>query len=432
MGVLLVGLVGTHQWTCLNFSRLHNIVVTGVFGQGGGDIRSFVTLLAACLLSALLSVAAVLGLQDWQAKRAPKAVSEKPGTAYIEAFKCGRGLNRIVLMGGREDGFDQSDNEPARINPARFPNPYLETIRDTQNGMMTLRDYDEGGQDKVLIDYFDVPRGIVSGQLVLVQKPFGSQTYDGLKLGDLQNLRLTKDSDPFFGMAAFNFSFDKNRPAPIQDDRTSGLLVLDLAVPAFVSGSVSDGIEAPYGSMLGYLNQVSRPDVLDIQIQDDTAVDFVALVMCQIPAVAKGTSFVEFSSKPIAPEISMLSCQSDPTQQPCNPFQGDQLCASPLPLACYNPAPKAALINTKVPKLRSGEVRTSRPVVGSQLPDLQSADAVCAQEFGPGWRVLAYHDGDSGAMVTLSNIAPKTRLWIDVRDQQYGNCWDRDKPRLKQ
>jgi hypothetical protein len=379
-----------------------------------------------------VSVVAVLSLQAWQARQAPKAVNERPGTAYIEAFKCARGLNRIVLMGGREDGFDQSNPEPTRINPTRLPNPYLETIRDAQSGMLTLRDYDEEGQDKVLIDYFDVPRGIVSAQIVLVQKPFGSQTYDSLRFGDLNNLKQTPGADSYFGNPAFNFGFGKSGFAPLQDDKSTGLLVLDMAIPAFISASMNDGIKAPFGSVLDYLNLASRPDVLDIQIHDDTAIDFVALVMCQIPPVAKGTSFVEFSTKPLGPEISMLSCQSDRNQQPCNPFQGDQLCTASLPLACYKPSSEPAPRNPKVPSLRSGEIRPSRPATGSQLPDLASANALCVAEFGEGWRVLAYHDGDSGSLSTISNILPKARLWIDVRDQQYANCWDRDEPRLKQ
>jgi hypothetical protein len=377
-------------------------------------------------------VASVLGVQAWQAKQAPKVLTDRPGTAYIDAFRCARGLNRIVLVGGREDGFDQSNSEPARINPARLPNPYLETIRDAQSGMLTLREYDEGGQDKVLIDYFDVPRGIVSAQIVLVQKPFGSQTYDSLRFGDLNNLKQTAGADPYFGNPAFNFGFGKSGFVPLQDNKASGLLVLDMAIPAFVSASLNDGINAPDGSVLDYINQGARPDVLDIQIHDDTAIDFIALLMCQTPPVAKGTSFVEFSTKPVGPEISMLSCQSDRSQQPCNPFQGDQLCTSSLPLACYKSSSAPAPINSRVTNLRSGEVRPSRPVVGTQLPDLASANALCTAQFGEGWRVLAYHDGDSGSLLTISNILPKARLWIDVRDQQYANCWDRDKPRVKQ
>jgi hypothetical protein len=430
MGVLLVGLVTTADGHASSLRA--NVVRRWLAFLDGDDIRYFVTLLVGCLMSALVSVAAVLGLQAWQAQRKPEIISEKPGTAYIETFKCARGLNRIVLIGGREDSFDQSDEEPARINPKRLPNPYLETIRDAQNGMMTLRDYDESGQDKLFIDYFDVPGGIVSAQLVLVQKPFGSQTYDGLRLGDMTNPQRIDNGDPFIGVPAFNFGFGNNQPEPIQNDKASGLLVLDLAVPAFISGSLNNGITAPYGTVLDYLNQSSRPDVLDIQIQDDTAVDFVALLLCQIPPVAKGTTFVEFSSKPAGPGISMLSCQNDKSQQPCNPFQGDQLCTSSLPLACYKPDPTAAPINPKVSSLQSGEIRASRPVVGTELADLNSVDAICSQEFGPGWRVLAYHDGLGGSLTTLSKIAPKTRLWIDVRDQRYGNCWDRDKPRLKQ
>lgn len=376
-------------------------------------------------------MAAVLGLQFWQANQASKAVNEKPGSAYVETFKCARGLNRIVLMGGREDGFDQSNPEPARLNPARLPNPYLETIRDAQNGMLTLRDYDEGGQDKVLIDYFNVPRGLVTAQLVVVQRPIGSQTYDGLKFGDLQNLKVTGGADPYFGFPAFNYSLGTNKLPPMKDDKRTGLLVLDMAAPAFVSGSTNESLTGAEGSVLDYLNLPSRPDVLDIQIQDDTAIDFVAFVACQTPPVAMGTTFSEASTKPYGPEVSMLSCNGDQTQQPCNPFQGDQACSQVLPLACYKPSNAQAPAVVGATRLKSGEVRPSLPVAASQFSDLASANAFCANQFGADWRVLAYHDSING-LSTISQIAPKTRLWIDVRSEQYGNCWDRDKPRLKQ
>jgi hypothetical protein len=379
-----------------------------------------------------VSVAVVFGVQAWQRAAPPKAGSGRPGGAYIDTFKCGRGLNRLVLMGGHEDGFDQANSEPARINPARLPNPYLETIRDAQNGMMTLRDYDEGGQDKLFIDYFDVPRGIISAQLVMVQKPSGSQTYDSVRLGDLGNPKMVPEGDPYVGIPAFNFRLGKSLPTPLIDDKVTGLLVIDFATPAFVGGENINSGKAPHGTMLDYLNEAARPDILDLQILDDTAIDFAALVICQTPPIAKGTSFVEFSTKPVGPNVSVLSCSRDLSQQPCNPFQGDQACTSALPLACYKPSPASPPTIAKVTNLRSGEVRATPPVVGANFPDLASADAVCVRSFGPGWRVLAYHDGDGSGIATLSTIAPKTRLWIDVRDQQYANCWDREKPRQRQ
>jgi hypothetical protein len=393
-------------------------------------IRSLRDLILVSLISALIAAVSVLAFQAFLARKAARPLPDKPGTAYIDAFKCERGLNKIVRIGGREDGFKTDDLEPARINPARLPNPYLEAIRDAQSGMVSLRDYDEGGQDKALIDYFELPRGLTSAQLVLVQRPYGSQTYDALRFGDIDHLKTDGQSDPYTGLPAYNYSFERHATAPLKDDKATGLLVLDLSTPAFKRSTEASPVPGPEGSVLDYLNSASRPDVLDIQIHDDTAIDFIAFIGCQTPPIAMGTSFVEFPTKPLGPEVSMLSCHGGETQRPCNPFQGDQVCTQALPLACFKPSDMPPPEGFTSAGLKNGEVRPSQPVAGVAFPDLASANAFCARQFGTGWRVLAYHDAGQ-VLKTRSTIPPKMRLWIDVRNQQFANCWDRDKARPK-
>jgi hypothetical protein len=367
-----------------------------------GCIRHFGSLLLVCVISALVSVAAIFGMQAWKATSPIALKDAKPGAAYIESYKCARGQNKIVLLGGVEDGFDTGNVEPARLNPNSLPNPYMETLRDATSGMVTLRDYDEGGQDKLLVDYFDVPRGITAAQIVLVQKANGDQKFDSLNFGDFAKPHRDRDTIPYVGTLAFSYSIGSNKLPPVKQDPITGLLVLNMAIPAFVSGAVNDGITAPRGNVLDYLNSPDRPDQLEIRIADDTAVDFVALVLCQIPPVAMGTTFAEFSIKPFGPSFSHLTCNHDDSQAPCNPFQGDQLCTQALPVACYKPSPAPAPVIKGVGGTSSGEVRPTAPVAGNQFPNLASANAFCVRQFGDGWRVLSYHDGGLGAIATKS------------------------------
>lgn len=349
----------------------------------------------------------------------------KPATAIEQAatVRCGRGLTRIERIGGIEDGFAATGTEPARIRPARLPNEYLEAIAAAPSGAVQLRDYDEVGQDKVLIDHFEVPRDIVSGAVVVRLRTTGGSANDGLRLGNMNE----RDFAAGFGKAeSFTHRFDKVAANP--DAAITGEIV---SVPL---EALTPNPRADYkGSFIDFLNRADRPDAVDLEVDDDTAVDVAILVVCQRPQVARGTTFTEFRSKIAAPDVSFLSCFLDKTQAPCNPFEGDRLCTAPLPMACYKPGKrtpgeleKAGLGQGYSP---GGEVRATPPVAASSFATRGDADRFCTGQFGAGWRILEYHDGAGGAIATYSNIAPKTRLWVDVSDQQYANCWDRTKER---
>ncbi len=357
----------------------------------------------------------------------PAAMAEpQTATAQAESVQCGRGLNRIVRVGGHEDGFDVRDAEPARIRPARLPNAYLETISQAQSGPVLLRDYDEGGSDKVLIDHFDVPRGIVSGALVIRTRATAGSNNDSGRLGNLDENAFP---DGFNRTEGYGFAIARTPPAPdvISLDDNSSIATIPF-------GALTENPRARLkGSFLDFLSRPDRPDAIDFEVSDDTAVDVAILILCQQPQIAMGTSFAEFRSKIAATDVSFLSCFQDKTQAPCNPFQGDRLCSAKLPLACYKDGDhvptglaKAGLTDGYG---AGGEVRTTMPVAATSLATVGAANRLCMGTFGQGWRVLEYHDGAGGAIATYSAIAPKTRVWIDVRDQRYGNCWDRDKDR---
>ena len=349
----------------------------------------------------------------------------KPATAMEQAsaVRCGRGLTRVELIGGVEDGFAATGTEPARIRPARLPNAYLDAVAAAQSGAVQLRDYDEGGQDRILIDHFDVPRNIVSGAIVVRVRTTGGSANDGLKLG---NLNERDFADGFGKSEGFGYSFKTEAENP-DAGQTGAVVVIPLET------LIPNPRAAFRGKFIDYLNRADRPDAVDFEVEDDTIVDVAILVLCQKPQVERGTSFSEYRSKFVEPDVSFLSCFLDKTQAPCNPFEGDQLCTAALPMACYKSGrrvppglDKAGLGEGYSP---GGEVRASPPVAASSFATRTDADKYCAAQFGAGWQILEYHVGAGGAIATYSNIAPKSRVWIDVSDQRYANCWDRDKAR---
>jgi hypothetical protein len=338
--------------------------------------------------------------------------------------RCARGLNRIELVGGIEDGFAATGAEPARIRPARLPNAYLEAVAQAQSGPMLLRDYDEAGQDRTLIDHFDVPRGIVSGSLIVgIQTTAGSDN-DNIKLG---NLNENDFAEHYARVDSFYHTVGKYAAKPSDDAGKKSEQTHILAIPLETLEANSRSLFK--GDFLRYLNRADRSDSIDFEVEDDTRVDVAILVLCQEPQVARGTSFAEFRAKFIAPNTSFLSCFLDKTQAPCNPFQGDQLCTAALPVACYKPGQNVPTGLTEAGLGEAygagGEIRMTRPVPGKSLATLADANGYCVSQFGAGWRVLDYHDGAGGAIITNSAIPPKTRGLVNVRDQPYANCWDR-------
>jgi hypothetical protein len=339
------------------------------------------------------------------------------------AVRCARGLTRIELVGGVEDDFAAASAEPARIRPARLPNQYLEAIAAAQSGAMQLRDYDEGGQDRILIDHFNVPRDIVSGAIVVGLRTTGGSINDSFRLGNLNE----RDFIDGFGRTesfAYNFKKEAENPEAMQTG----------VVTTAQFETLTPSARAQFkGNFIDFLNRVDRPDMIDFEVDDDTAIDVAILVLCQKPQVERGTSFAEYRSKFAGSDVSFLSCFLDKTQAPCNPFEGDQICTAALPIACYKPGgrPPADLTKAGLGEGYSpgGEVRTTVPVAASNFATRADADKYCSGQFGTGWQILEYHVGAGGAIASYSDIAPKSRLWVDVSDQRYANCWDRDKAR---
>ena len=323
-----------------------------------------------------------------------------------------------------EDGFAPTGDEPARIDPRLLHNGQFADLASGSNSAVHSRAYDEGGSDKQLVDHFTLPRGIVSGKLVMrIARSGPGSNNDGLRIGDLDYLSYSlRDRD----VRSYGVDALWAAAGPDRLDDGSALLSLDFAQIRNIPAD-----PARKANLADYLSRTGRIADVDLVLSDDTRVDALALLACQSPSEAKGVTLAETREKPLGEDVSWLSCNLDPTQHSCDPFNGDRLCSAPGPIACYRDGTNKAPPNMRASGLDStsfvdGEVRASMAVRGDQFAHLGDANAFCQQQFGPEWRVLSYHEGGGGQVISRSKIAPLTRLLVNIRDQQYGNCWDRD------
>lgn len=384
--------------------------------------------LGTAILSLLIgAIGGWVALTTWLADPVADLNAESSATsalAQIEQFQCPRGLTKIVVMHGQEDEFAAGAVEPADIRPALLQyERYLELSQD-RHGIFGFRDYDELGADKFLIDHFELPRGIVSGEIVTRLRELPGSKSDTITLG---NYDPTAGPTPIRGEIEYQVDTLDPELRQFQPD-AGGLITVDLTQLQH-NTSKTDGPP----TFIEYLNTRSRPDALDLIIQDDTAVDFFAFLLCQEPSEPKGTRLSEFDGNISEIGISYLSCAEDVTQPSCNPASGDRLCSLQTQIACYKDGARTPPNELKRENkyfasddgFVGGEVRLSRPVRAGGLPTLDSANGFCAAEFGKDWRVLSFHEAIGSTVLSYSKIQPRDYGLVHIGDMPYGNCWDR-------
>lgn len=127
-----------------------------------------------------------------------------------------------------------------------------------------------------------------------------------------------------------------------------------------------------------------------------------------------------------------------------NPYQGDTLTNQMLPVLCIKknqpPYPGSGTIGSPVQtpggawrrSWSGGTIALTAPVKGNTLLSRTAADAFCASQFGTGYRMAEFHDGDptlwSGwdfwGEALNANLTPfrNTRFWVSINDQN-ANPW---------
>lgn len=371
--------------------------------------------------TALSAGLAILGLLYWQQRAIDASLT--PLTDAVDAFSCPSGLIPVIMVRGVEDGFARGAPEDAQISPRLLRNGYYSDLAEARNSVSQLRNYDQGGADRVLVDHFDIPGEVASGLLLLrVAGAAQGSSNDAVLIGDLDTLATP---DILNSGRTFVASFADAEPFTTELPDESHLVTI-----AFDRLKLSGTSKNAPGTFLAYLGRKGHPVDVDIHVADDTKVDALALLACKNPSEARGITFAEHRLKPMGADVSWMGCMIDHAQRGCNPRSGDRLCSVAGPIACYQEGGRTApatlaeigLANTA---FVGGEIRLSEPVRGDRFATLNDANRFCAASFGTGWRVLSYHEGGGGQVVSYSDIAPQSRALVNIHDQQFGNCWDR-------
>ncbi len=115
----------------------------------------------------------------------------------------------------------------------------------------------------------------------------------------------------------------------------------------------------------------------------------------------------------------------------CNPYKGDQACSKALPVLCFKAdstltMPTSGSVASKYYEWANGVVATTIAVspASKYWNDLSDANAFCEAEFGAGWRVASFHEGWGWNFQAFGNTGSNhVRFWVNISDQQTGNCW---------
>lgn len=115
-----------------------------------------------------------------------------------------------------------------------------------------------------------------------------------------------------------------------------------------------------------------------------------------------------------------------------NPYCGDTVCSTPLPLLCTQKTNAAMPSGASSAYWIGGDVSATAPIAGNDpaLANQAAADAYCAAEFGAGWEMAEHHDSPRGWYIQalqdrgIDQNNTQQRYWAAIRDQSRGNCWN--------
>lgn len=398
----------------------YKIIIASVLGAVIGG-----TVVAAIALYALTHSPAYQAMQ-------PDLFGAGKGYEALANFRCRYGETKHVLMNGKDDNFVLDDPEPGRRSPRLDHLPgHLANFEFTRN-------YDETGMDKVFIDYFELPKNIVSGIFVTRFEEFEDYGNDFISLGDF-----AYSTETNLGASWGEFTIPIT---DIDDDKLAmplrgGIYARELKDLVFRSRLESVETEiAPhreYSSLLEYVRGRDTTITLEVLVADDTAVDFAGITVCTAPTEPRGLTYVSRKYVTYATDkFQTLGCDVDYAFGACNPFYGDTACSESLPVACFKdnaePMPELSSDTWFVKKndwtssWSGGEMAFTPATAGEQFETVTEVNQYCMDTFGGGWRVLNYHDG--GVRIVSGrrslNIA-QGRVWVDIRDQPNGTCWAR-------
>jgi hypothetical protein len=110
---------------------------------------------------------------------------------------------------------------------------------------------------------------------------------------------------------------------------------------------------------------------------------------------------------------------AQPHEGSCNPYKGDTLCRTAMPLLCVKRS------STSESSLADARVSSSNDVAGFLIKSREDGDARCAKDLGEGFKMAHFHEtgGWEFKYAPAPGLRSDVRHWVAIGDQP-GNCWD--------
>lgn len=390
---------------------------------------SILTLVTVLVLGTVIGIASTVlfltGVQGAPLSRT--AAQAEPDSAALtgmerlERFQCARGETKQIVLRGVEDDFSRTGDETI----ARGALYLFQAERFSHGSVGVERVYDDDRLDQVLVDSLTLSSRTASGLIVMRIREWAQPRNDTITIGDLIN----KAEDGHAHIETF-IRVEAGEASPwTAEGEFFQARLKDLDFPR--SDTAETGpLPRRYANLLEWVRGGETDVSVEYAISEDTMVDFVGVAACLEPPAHQGTSFL-VTTNPSDNSIVSLSCSDKEERGHCDPYVGDTACSVALPLACLNPqdlpVPETALGFIDRMAWTGADIRFTPPVAGSSIPSQSQGHALCATQFGDGWRMMNIHDGLMVQSIIGRGAAPHpSQAWLDSPDQQYGNCWDLD------
>jgi len=359
-------------------------------------------------------------LQQRQFKPAPMRPSVSQN-AFVrkmhETNQCARGETKHLVIAGVEDNFSASGSEAATKSQRVMSQTHTPAWNSGVGGT-----FDGRQVNRKIFSHLDFPNNVRSGKFMIGLDPIGELLgTDGMAIGNLGSV--PANSGPISpNRTGFRYTGTNWTPAVGGSGNltTSGKNhAINFNQMTLVGG----------GTLENYY-QNSGDTVLDVYVQDDHSVDYVAASVCTGPEKKGMTWGVRDPEPESVNGVAHVGC-NDKNGGKCEPYNGDTSCGTALPILCLNPMKLQKpqnLTESQWDRWSGGVIGTTNPMAAPST--LAQANSECVKEFGPGWRVAEHHDaypGTSGwAFSAYGNVGTKgKRFWTDIKNQPNGVCWSR-------
>jgi len=338
----------------------------------------------------------------------------------IGEFSCARGETKTVVVRGAPDGFEAAGDEPNALSEGALRIPHLASS-------VQRMGYDSGSNNRHFLDFIEAPSNISSGRVFVgLRSLAGNFGNDNLVIGDIY-------SNYHYGPASQYYPNGQNDLVQrmVSSSRINQLTGIGWTQSGdMFSADFADlALRSPGLSLLDYVQSGTDITVIDLHVQDDTAVDFFAVAVCERP-VRNGLTWNVRTTQAAPSTMGVISVGSGSHAdgRSSDPVNGDTPCQTALPLMCFRdlevPAPASFDDSNQNNRWSGGVIGTT--VAMSTPGTLAEADTACSDEFGDGWRVAEFHDGWGWNFTAYGGVGENVdRMWVDINDQPNGVCWTR-------